>query len=354
MKKLRALVVDDSAFMRGAITRVLQGDGRFEVEQAKDGETAVRIARESRPDVITMDFNMPGLNGAEATRAILAERGVPIVMLSAHTREGAQATLAALAAGAVDFVTKPDGEVSANLSSIKAELVDKLIAASGARVERPSTVEPAPDSGPPTTSRVLAAARAMPGGQRLVVIAASTGGPSALSRLLPRFEVGPKVAVLVVQHMPGTFTKALAEQIDEKTDFLVREAVAGEELRGGRAYVAKGDYHLIVRGDSLDLTLDPPQHGVRPAADTTMKAAAQSHGSRAIGVVLTGMGRDGALGLAAIKAAGGHTIAQDEATSTVYGMPKAALQMGVVDSVAPLDRIATLVNRLVRIEESRR
>jgi two-component system chemotaxis response regulator CheB len=340
--------------MRGAVARVLEADGRFDVEQAKDGETAIRMARDSRPDVITMDFNMPGMNGAEATRAILAERAVPIVMLSAHTHEGAQATLAALAAGAVDFVAKPDGEVSANLSSIKAELVDKLLAASGARVERLATAELPPDSAPPTTSRVLAAARAMPNGQRLVVIAASTGGPSALARLLPRLEVGPNVAVLVVQHMPRTFTKALADQINEKTDYPVREVEAGEQLVSGRAYVAKGDYHLLLSGNTLELTQDPPLHGVRPAADPTMKAAAKTHGSRTIGVVLTGMGTDGALGLAAIKAAGGHTIAQDEATATVYGMPRAALQMGVVDSVAPLDRIATLVNRLVRIAESTR
>jgi len=348
-QKLRVLVVDDSAFMRGAISRVLSGDPRFEVAgQAKDGEEAVRLAAELRPDVISMDFNMPGLNGAEATRAILAKNATPIVMLSAHTREGAAATVQALAAGAVDFVEKPDGEVSANLVSIRDQLVDKLIAAAGANVRGSMTVLDVGSSEPPVSRRApCSTPKPMPAGLRVIVIASSTGGPAALVRLLPEITT-TKAALVVVQHMSAGFTSALAEQLAEQARYTVSEAKGGDALRAGCALVAPGGQHLVLeRNGTVSLSDAPPVHGVRPAADVTLKSAAQVYGARAVGIVLTGMGRDGAMGLAAIKAAGGRTIAQDKATSTVFGMPKAAVEMGVVDEVLPLDQIGKTVSRLV-------
>jgi two-component system, chemotaxis family, protein-glutamate methylesterase/glutaminase len=348
-KKLRVLIVDDSAFMRGAIARVLTSDPRFEVAgQAKDGDEAVRLAGELAPDVITMDFNMPGKNGAEATRAILDKRATPIIMLSAHTREGASATIQALAAGAVDFVEKPDGEVSANLAQIRDVLLDKLLGAAGANVLGPmKTTEPSTE---PLVSRRAprSTPRPMPAGLRVVVIASSTGGPAALVRLLPRIELGDKAALLVVQHMSAGFTAALAEQLGEKAGFPVTEAKKGDELRAGKAFVAPGGLHLVVeRNAKLSLSDAAPVHGVRPAADVTLQSVAQVFGARAVGVVLTGMGRDGAMGLAAIKAAGGRTVAQDKASSTVYGMPKAAVEMGVVDDVLALDLIGGALTRIV-------
>ncbi|MEZ4220353.1 MAG: chemotaxis response regulator protein-glutamate methylesterase [Polyangiaceae bacterium] len=346
---VRVLVVDDSAFMRGAIARVLSSDDRFEVVgQASDGTSAVQMARDVTPDVITMDFNMPGMNGAEATRAILAERGVPIVMLSAHTRQGATATVEALAAGAVDFVEKPDGEVSANLSGIRDALIDKLLQASGANVR--GGPAPSMPMSEPTSSRrkARAAARPIPAGQRLVVIASSTGGPAALVNVLPSLGLDAKASLIIVQHMSAGFTEALAAQLSERAAFPVKEARGGEELAPGSAFVAQGGAHLVVeRGARLSLSTDPPVHGVRPAADVTLKSAAQVFGARAIGVVLTGMGRDGAMGLAAIKAAGGRTVAQDKDSSTVYGMPRAAVELGVVDEVVPLGRVGRVVSRLV-------
>lgn len=349
--RVRVLVVDDSAFMRAAIARVLSSDERFEVVgQAKDGDEAVKLARELAPDVITMDFNMPGMNGAQATRAILAERGVPIVMLSAHTREGAAATVEALAAGAVDFVAKPDGEVTANLSQIREALVDKLLTAAGARVwaagAEPASL-PVSSSEPVSPRRARAAARPMPAGLRVVVIASSTGGPAALVRVVPRLRLDNS-ALIVVQHMPEGFTAALAEQLGERSGFSVREARSGDRVEGGKGLVAPGGLHLTVdRGGAVVLSETPPVHGVRPAADVTLKSVAQAYGPRAVGVVLTGMGRDGALGLAAIKAAGGRTVAQDKATCTVYGMPKAAIELGVVDDVLALDRIGAAVSEIV-------
>lgn len=347
MAGLRVLVVDDSAFMRNAIARMLEGDGRFEVVgQAKDGADAVRLVETTKPDLVTMDFNMPGMDGAAATRAIMRERAVPIVMLSAHTTEGATATLQALAAGAVDFVTKPDGEVSVQLGSVKQELVEKLLTAAGANLGGTLRHNTSPET-PPVSARFQQAARAMPHGLRVVAIAASTGGPAALHRLLPQLELRSDATLLVVQHLPEGYTTQLARQLAEVTRYPVVEVQHGDPIEGGTAYVARGGAHLLVRGDELVLSQEAAQHGVRPAADRLFVTVAATYGRRAIGVVLTGMGRDGALGLAAIKAAGGVTLAQDESSSVVYGMPRAALQMGVVDSVGSLERIAALVNRLL-------
>lgn len=342
--RLRVLIVDDSAFMRNAVQRVLTNDGRFEViGQASDGAEGVRLAAELAPDVISMDFNMPGLNGAEATRRIMAHKPTPIVMLSAHTREGETATVEALTAGAVDYVTKPEGEVSANLSAVKDDLVQKLMSAAGvnlaARVEAPPSAR---------DSRPNSLRRPAPPGLKMVLIAASTGGPAALAELLPSVTLGTRATLVIVQHMAQGYTRALAAQLAERTRFPVREAEAGAELSAGTAWLAAGDRHLLVDQKSqLVLNDGAPVNGVRPSADVTLGAVAQSFGARAMGVILTGMGKDGARGLAQLKAAGGVTVAQDRASSTVYGMPKAAVELGVVDTVAPLSRIASLINRWV-------
>jgi len=344
------LVVDDSAFMRGAISRLLSSDSRFEVVgQARDGAEGVKLAAELAPDVITMDFNMPGLNGAEATRAILRNKATPIIMLSAHTREGATATVQALAAGAIDFVEKPDGEVSANLNAIREQLVEKLLGAAKANVSGSLTSsEPIASEAPMSRRAARSTPRPMPAGLRLIVIASSTGGPAALVRILPCVRLGEKAALVIVQHMSAGFTTALAEQLAESAGYGVREARTGDELAAGVALVAAGGSHLTLeRNGTVSLSDTAAVHGVRPAADVTLKSAAQIYGARTVGVVLTGMGRDGALGLAAIKAAGGRTVAQDRTTCTVYGMPKAAVEMGVVDEVLPLDQIGASVSRLV-------
>ncbi|HEU5076048.1 MAG TPA: chemotaxis response regulator protein-glutamate methylesterase [Polyangiaceae bacterium] len=347
MPKVRVLIVDDSAFMRSAVARLLETDGRFEiVGQAKDGKEAVKLATETRPDVVTMDFNMPGVDGAAATRAIMRQSPVPIVMLSAHTSEGAQETLQALAAGAVDFVTKPDGEVSVNLGSVKEELTSKLLANASVNV-RGLGAPPLAGEERPSSKRTRERSHAMPPGRKVLAIGASTGGPAALARLLPRLLVDKHLGVVIVQHLPPGYTRALARQLAEVTSYPVTEAQPDERFEPGHAYVAQGGFHLRLSAGHFELDQSAPEHGVRPAVDPLFHSVAQQYGARAIGVLLTGMGRDGALGMAAIKAAGGVTLAQDEASSVVYGMPKAAVQMGVVDNVAPLDRIATLVNRLL-------
>jgi two-component system chemotaxis response regulator CheB len=354
VSRIRVLVTDDSAFMRQVVTRALESDARFEVVgTASSGADAVEQCRKLLPDVVTMDFNMPGMNGAEATRAILAERKTPVVMLSAHTQQGAKETLQALDAGAVDFVPKPSGEVSAHLGEAKAELIEKLLAAAGANSaaiaprpiirERASAPEPERSSSPLSSRRLTAS----PAGQhRLIVVASSTGGPQALLRVVPQLRLPGRACLVLVQHMPDGFTGALAEQLSEAAGFSVKEAQNGDPTSPGSALLAPGGTHLLLdRAGRVQLRADPPVHGVRPAADPTLVSAAQVFGARCIGIVLTGMGRDGAKGLAAVKAAGGATLAQDKATSLVYGMPKAAVELGVIDTVSPLERIAAVINR---------
>jgi two-component system, chemotaxis family, protein-glutamate methylesterase/glutaminase len=341
-RKIRVLVVDDSLFMRAAIARLLSADGRFEIAgQAKDGAEAVDKTVQLGPDVVTMDFNMPGLNGADAVRAIMARRPTPVLMFSAHTRQGAKETLEALGAGAVDFVSKPSGEVSADLGAIAQELVGKLVAAAGSR---PQALAPLRGTRP---ARPQLLTTWPPSGPRVLVIAVSTGGPSALSRLIPALPATIKFGVLIVQHMPANFTATLAERLNSLSAVPVREARDGDRPLAGVAYMAPGDRHLEVgEGGFLRLGDGPPVNGCRPAADVTMADAARVFGTRAIGLVMTGMGRDGAAGLAAIKRVDGITLAQDQQSSVIFGMPKAAIDAGVVDEVLALDQIARRLQEL--------
>jgi two-component system chemotaxis response regulator CheB len=345
---IRVLIVDDSLFMRAAVRRVLERDGRFVVVgEAKTGREAVDKVVALRPDVCTMDFNMPELDGAGAVREIMQRRPTPVVMLSAHTKEGARETFEALAAGAVDFVQKPSGEVSAELAAIGPILADKV---AGAAEARPQAMAPAP-SAPPASPRItLTRGAAGLGGaplaaSRVAVLAISTGGPAALGRLLPLFPRETSVALLIVQHLPAGFTAALADRLDAASAIRVREAQEGDTVEPGVALIAPGDLHLEIDPSTgrLRTVAGPELHGVRPAADITMRAAACAFGHRAVGVVMTGMGRDGAEGARAIKAAGGVTLAQDQATSVIWGMPRTAVEAGVIDRVLPLERLADAI-----------
>jgi two-component system chemotaxis response regulator CheB len=357
-KRLRVLVVDDSLFMRSSIAKTL-ATGPFEiVGQAKDGAEALVQNLKLAPDVITMDFNMPGMTGAETVRALMQQRPTPVVMFSAHTKQGAKETLDALAAGAVDFVTKPAGEVSVDLSKVADELTRKLIAAASAKPRaaappsRPSGQIAVPSSRP---SGQIAVPPARPSGPiavprpasngslpRLCVIAISTGGPAALSELIPALPGDLRVAVVVVQHMPPGFTGALAERLDAVSHVGVREAQAGDKPTPGDVLIAPGDKHVEFDPQGrIVLTDGPPVNGCRPAADVTMKSAVSVYGRRTLGIVMTGMGKDGAAGAVAIKKSDGKTCAQDQMTSVIYGMPRAAVEAGGIDEVLPLDEIAS-------------
>jgi two-component system, chemotaxis family, protein-glutamate methylesterase/glutaminase len=341
-RPVRVLVVDDSMFMRAAIKRIFEADPRTVVAGvAKDGLDAIEQVRAHRPDVVTMDFNMPRMDGAAAVREIMRTCPTPVVMLSAHTREGARETFEALAAGAVDFLAKPSGEVSADFQTIGALLVAKALAAAGAV---PRALAPAR---PPAPRPELPMTTWPPTGPRVVIVGVSTGGPSALSRVIPALPGDVPFALVVVQHMPAAFTATLAERLNALSAIEVREAVDGDRPRQGLALIAPGDRHLEVEGSGVLRLRDGPEvHGCRPSVDVTMKSAAGVFGRRLVGVVMTGMGKDGAEGMTAIKAAGGRTLAQSQETCVIYGMPRAAVEAGAVDEVIALDDLAARLQRL--------
>jgi two-component system chemotaxis response regulator CheB len=346
-RKIKVLITDDSMFMRAAIKKTLDAAGLFEVVgQAKDGKEALEKVVQLQPDVCTMDFNMPGWTGAETVREIMARRPTPIVMFSAHTKQGAKETFEALSAGAIDFVTKPSGEVSTDLAKIADELVRKLTTAAGARMRTLATAPFRRVATNPAISGGFAATApgttTLTGGlPRLCVIGVSTGGPTALSHVIPSLPAEFRYAVVIVQHMPAHFTAALAERLDAESDLSVREARAGDRPMPGLCLIAPGDKHVEFEDNgSIALGDGPLVNGCRPAADVTMLSAAKVYGRRTVGVVMTGMGKDGAAGIKAIKAAEGKTLAQDQESSVIFGMPKAAIDTGAVDEVVALDDLA--------------
>lgn len=339
---IRVLVVDDSLFMRGAVTKMLEQDGRFQVVgHASDGAMAIQKVSEHGPDVVTMDFNMPIMNGAEAVKRIMASHPVPVVMLSAHTTDGARETIEALSNGAVDFVTKPSGEVSPDISRVGPELTARLINAVKADVGKLVDAQQTK----PTKLKGLTKPKGQPFGRRVVVVAISTGGPAALAHLLPEIPRRTNLAIVIVQHMPATFTTALAERLDSLSSIKVTEAREGDKLHEGVALLAPGGSHLEFAGDgSVRLTRAAPVNGCRPSADVTMCSAATVFGRNTVGLVMTGMGRDGAQGMAAIKQSGGRTLAQSKETCVIFGMPRASIDMGTVDDIVPLDELASKIS----------
>lgn len=336
-KSIRVLVVDDSLFMRSAIEKALtQVDGFQVVGHARDGVDAVDKVMALEPDAITMDYNMPRMNGAKAVREIMQQRPTPVIMLSAHTRQGARETFEALAAGAVDFCTKPDGEVSIDLSHIAGELTAKLRAAARSR---PRIITPITSHKDPTA---LGRITLPPTGPRVVIIGVSTGGPAALSRVIPSLPANTRFATLVVQHMPAQFTAALAERLDSISAVSVKEAEPGDRPMPGVVLIAPGNRHVEFDERGAVVLADGGLiNGCRPSVDVTMRSAAAVYRHRTIGVIMTGMGKDGAAGMVAIKNVEGRTLAQDRNTCVIFGMPKAAIEADAVDHIVPLDDIAT-------------
>jgi len=326
---IRALIVDDSATMRSLISAVLSRDPDIEVVgQAGDPYEAREAIKALNPDVITLDVEMPNMNGIEFLEKIMRLRPMPVVMVSTLTVRGAEVTLAALELGAVDCVAKP---ATGGLDAFK-DLAEKVKAAARARVrplrdthgQAPATVEHVPDG-------------------RLIAIGSSTGGVEALIAVVSRFPANCP-PTLITQHMPATFTKSFAERLDRLSAPKVEEAYDGAPVEPGRVYVAPGGAcHLEVTGRArMVCRVQPgePVSGHRPSVDVLFRSVARLAGDRAVGAILTGMGRDGAQGLLEIRQAGGRTVGQDEASSVVYGMPRAAFEIGAVERQAPLDRMA--------------
>jgi two-component system chemotaxis response regulator CheB len=357
-KKFRVLIVDDSAFMRKVLEQIFNADDQLlVVGHAKDGREAVAMAESLKPDVITMDINMPHMDGLQATAQIMTTNPKPIVIVSSESKEGAAGSLKSLELGAIEFVGKPSSGVDLDMQNVKEELVRKVRMAAKVRVVRTAsrlalTVQgtkggaaPAKPSPPVRTASVIPADQRFP----IVVMGASTGGPATVMRLAPGFTRDFPAAVFLVQHMPASFTTQYATQLSEFTSIRVKEAEANETVQPGTLYICPGAQHLRIMPTGR-IQLDAASgriNGYLPNIDVTMETAAAFAGAMSIGVILTGMGNDGANGAKAIKSAGGMVLAQDEATSVIFGMPAEAIKLAVVDHVLGIDDIYAAIEKRV-------
>jgi two-component system, chemotaxis family, protein-glutamate methylesterase/glutaminase len=355
--KTRVLIVDDSAFMRKVLETIFNADPQLQVAgHAKDGREAVALAESLKPDVITMDINMPHVDGLQATAQIMTTNPRPIVIVSSESKEGASSTLKALELGAIEFVAKSSGAIDLDMQSVREELLRKVKMAAKVRVVRTAsrlaaTLQSGSPAHPPTSRPAATSPSATSSEQRfpVVVLAASTGGPATVMRLAPGFTKEFPGAVILVQHMPASFTTQYAQQLAEFTEIAVKEAENGETLQPGNFYICPGGQHLKVNPLGR-VQLDGATgriNGYLPNIDVTMESVAAFAGALSIGAVLTGMGADGAQGAKAIKRVGGLVIAQDEATSVIFGMPAEAIKQQVVDHVLAIDDIYAAIEKRV-------
>ena len=350
---IRVLVVDDSALMRKLIPAILARDPSIEVVgTAMDGAFALKKIEELRPDVVTLDLEMPRMDGMETLRLIMRRAPLPVILFSTHSKEGAYSTLKALALGAVDFIAKPTDAAGGHLETIADQLIDKIkVAKRAAGRKLPPASVPID---PPDQKK--GARNSLPP-NRIIAIGISTGGPNALQFVLSQIPGDFPASILVVQHMPEGFTEMFARRLDECCALDVQEAKSGDLLLAGRVLICPGNRHMMVRrmprGDMAVLSDGPPVNGHRPSVDVLFHSVAQEFGLTSVGVLMTGMGEDGAEGLGAIKASGGMTIAQSEDTCVVSGMPRAAILKGHANKVVPLDTMGTfLVNQYAGGERS--
>ncbi|MEN6389708.1 MAG: chemotaxis response regulator protein-glutamate methylesterase [Syntrophomonas sp.] len=358
MSKIRVLVVDDSAFMCRVISDAINQSPEMEaVGRAGNGQEALAQISNLRPDVVTMDVEMPAMDGLTALEQIMKTNPVPVIMVSSLTKQGTEQTLKALQLGAVDFVTKPNAGVPHNMTEFGEELKRKILVAAGARKKLQNLYRSADlkstfrktsaDKKPLDLNAAL---------NKLVLIGTSTGGPKALHQVIPNLPANLGAGVLVVQHMPAGFTRSLAERLDGVSQLRVKEAEHGEKVLPGCVYIAPGDFHVTVNaqisqvGRSLHLALnqDPPRSGHRPSVDVMLESVVDQFWSRMVCVIMTGMGSDGAKGLAMVKDRGGKTIAEEQSTCIVYGMPKSAVETGKVDKIIPLPDISAEIMRLLQ------
>jgi two-component system chemotaxis response regulator CheB len=346
---IRVLAVDDSAFMRKLLSDMFAAEKDFSIiDTARNGKDAIEKIKILKPDLVTMDVEMPIMDGISALKIIMQENPVPIIMVSSLTREGAAATLQALELGAVDFVAKTAGPIS-NLTDVRDELLDKCRAAVNAQLPKirkqpDSSVRILPQQPVVTQARIMTE-------EKKVAIGTSTGGPRALQEIITRLPGGLPCPVVIVQHMPPGFTKSLSDRLNSLSALTVKEAEQNDILSPGKVFIAPGDYHMTLEreGGKTIIKLDqkPPIGGHRPSVDPLMDSVARIYGSKAVGVILTGMGRDGSKGISAIKQSQGYTIAEDQSTCVVFGMPKSAIELGAINKVLPLSSIAAEIVRAV-------
>lgn len=349
--KIKVLVVDDSAFMRKVISDILNSDDIIQViDVASNGIEALEKVKSLKPDVVTLDIEMPVMDGLSCLKEMLKYQYVPVIMLSSLTKDGADFTIRALEYGAVDFITKPTNIFKMSGEDKVNEILEKVkVAINTVKVKTSHTKNfiHRPKEEIVKSCDII----------KIVAIGTSTGGPKALQDVIPLIPGDVPAAFLVVQHMPPGFTKSLAERLNSLSEVVVKEAESGDVLRPGYVYIAPGDYHMLVeKQDSkslrIKLSQEPPVGGHRPAVNTMMESLSNTGQTNIIGVIMTGMGGDGSEGVKKLKEINnGYIIAQDEKSCVVYGMPKVAVQTGVVDKVVPLKEITSEIMKIVGVHK---
>jgi len=344
--KIRVLVIDDSFLMRRIISDIVNSDPELEVVgRAKDGEEALEKVLGLNPDVVTLDINLPIKDGIDVLSDIMKNKPTRVIMLSAYTRAGASATMRALELGAVDFIAKPSGEISLGLEKLKNEIIGKIKLAAKIDLERYMS------SFSERATTYVEEERPV-GVKKLVVIGASTGGPRAIMDIVQDIPIDSPAAFLIVQHMPKGFTLSFAERISWQSGIKAKEAEENDIITPSRVFIAPAGYHMVLQNEDgslkIKLNQDPYVNFVRPSIDVTMSSAAAVMGSNVIGVILTGMGKDGLDGARAIKEKGGRLIVQDEETSVVWGMPKNIAKAGIADDILPISKIASCIIKYIQ------
>lgn len=349
MGKIKVLVVDDSFLMRKMLADIINSDPGLEViDKADNGRDAVNKILALKPDVVTLDVNLPLLDGLSVLAEVMRKQPTRTIMISAHTRKGADTTIKALELGALDFILKPSGEISLDIPKLKEEIISKIKMISVVEMDKfLASLRSAGSS--VALSHKPGRAEAI---KKLVVIGASTGGPKAILNIMQQVPRDIAAGFLIVQHMPKGFTASFAERLSWESEIRTKEAVEGDIILPGRAFVAPAGYHALVERHAerflrIRLSEEPLVNFVRPAVDVSMVSAADIFGKDVIGVVLTGMGKDGLAGARQIKEKGGVVIVQDEATSVIWGMPKMVYEAGIADKVVPLSGIAQAITEEV-------
>lgn len=342
--KIRVLIVDDSAFMRKVIGDLLMEDERIEVvATARNGKDALTKIKQTRPDVVTLDIEMPVMDGLTTLEQIMLHHPLPVIMISNSTQQGAKKTLQAISMGAIDFVTKPSGTISLDIHLLKDEIITKVITASETNIDKLKQ-----QSLSQTQREQLKTYD-----ETIVAIGTSTGGPRALQKIITCFPKDFPASFLIVQHMPKGFTRSLAERLNMLANITVKEAEHNEKIEQGTAYIAPGDYHLKIKQNSqhyIKLTKDRLVNNHRPSVDVLLESFATINGVNKISIILTGMGKDGAVGVKILKQHSPHSIilAEAEQTAVVYGMPKAAIETNCVDRIVPIDEMGSTIEAIVK------
>jgi two-component system, chemotaxis family, protein-glutamate methylesterase/glutaminase len=356
-KEIKVVIVDDSAFMRKSLSMMLESDPQIKVvATARDGKEGIEKIKEYNPDIVTMDVEMPGMDGLTALKIIMKEAPLPVLMISSLTSEGAQTTLDALNLGAVDFIPKELSYVSLDIAKIKEDLIAKvrhIVQSRGIQFRLQRIRSSHGKTQPPPQKKVQKSINVLPSKKlSAVVIGISTGGPSALLEVIPKLPAGFPIGIAIVQHMPPKFTASLAERLNGLSSLEVREAEDGDRVQPGVVLLAPGGQHMTFRrnggGVIVRIDVEPMNTLYRPSADIMMTSAVEEFDGPLLGVIMTGMGKDGLEGLKRIKAKNGYVVAQDEESCVVYGMPKVVVDEGLADSVVNLDDMASTLTRAAK------